>query len=109
MANTIKSRRSAKLRIIKHYSPTMSCPCGETDFNKLTIDHIKEGEGNIDRRVNGTSSGGCYNPHRFYMSIIKRGYPSIYQILCKKCNWDKNEKYLFSKNNKYKIRIYMEK
>lgn len=66
-----------------HYGRACAC-CGATE--NLTIDHIN-GDGSQHRReLYGDSQRGST---RFYIWLIKQGFPPGYQTLCHPCNASK--------------------
>ena len=79
IARKKKDKQQAKKIVFEHYGNVCSC-CGETEIMFLTIDHVNN-DGNKDRRINGT---------HIYKRIIKEGFPSHFQILCRNCNWGKH-------------------
>lgn len=66
-------------RVFAHYGGKCSC-CGECEPMFLTIDHINN-DGHIERKSGLYTSGS-----QFYRSIIQRGFPEEYQVLCFNCN-----------------------
>jgi len=77
----IARRCYAKLRtrIFDHYGPCVCCGEKRTEF--LTIDHI-ENNGGLWRKANPKHANG----NRFYLWIIRNGYPEDLQSLCWNCN-----------------------
>lgn len=77
-------RRALKLRVLTHYSggkePFCVC-CRETTNFFLTLDHINNG-GAEDRIKYGEGS-------TFYLSLVRRGFPEGFQVLCSNCNLGK--------------------
>jgi len=74
--------RRRKMRVLKHYGMTcVCCGCGLPDF--LQIDHI-DGGGTKHHRELGLG--------RFYLWLIKNGFPPGYQTLCGACNAAKRDK-----------------
>jgi len=74
------ARDKIRDNILVHYGDKCAC-CGEHRREFLTIDHINN-DGHRERKkldCRGYSGG-------FYHSIIKRGFPDHYQILCWNCN-----------------------
>ncbi len=71
-----KRSSERRLLIIKSYGSKCAC-CGENKLEFLSIDHVKGG-GRKERREKGVQS--------FYLSIVKRNFPSDYRILCHNCN-----------------------
>jgi 5-methylcytosine-specific restriction endonuclease McrA len=96
-------RQRLKQEVLDHYStlkgqkdwdgseiktPCCGC-CGETDLNKLEIDHIAGGGKAHRKSIYPCGAGG----HVFYHWLKKQGYPEGYQTLCNSCNdkkrrWD---------------------
>lgn len=73
--------RNIKLYIIKGYGSKCMC-CGESNPDKLTIDHIYS-DGNVERQ-NGLISTALYR------KLIKEKFPKDkYQLLCCNCNFSK--------------------
>lgn len=70
-------RVALRARILEHYGKVCVC-CRETCDMLLTIDHILN-DGAEDRRQNGKG-------YRFYESVIRRGFPDTFQVLCFNCN-----------------------
>ncbi len=71
--------------VLEHYSggePHCAC-CGETEFVFLALDHIND-DGYLERSQAGYSRAG------FWSGLIRRGFPSGYQVLCHNCNWAKS-------------------
>lgn len=77
-------QRRERQKVMEAYGNVCQC-CGISDPVFLTIDHIY-GDGRKDR-INGVSG----HKTRFYTSIINRGFPEEYQILCWNCNWAKSK------------------
>lgn len=77
----VKKYLNVRARVLEHYAfGKMECKCcGEQGIVFLTLDHIF-GDGAQERLK--------YGP-RFWRSIITRGFPPRYQILCMNCNWAK--------------------
>lgn len=75
-------RREERIRVIDHYSMgEMRCACcGENEMKFLSLDHIKGG-GYQERLKNPKT--------QLYRSIINRGFPAGFQILCHNCNMAK--------------------
>lgn len=70
-------RLKKKYEVFNHYGLKCLC-CGESDFDKLTIDHINGG-GKKHRKILG---GG----DRLYHWLIKNDFPKHFQTLCMNCN-----------------------
>ena len=73
-----RMRDKVRMKVLEHYGgipPKCAC-CGETHFEFLSIDHIN-GNGTKERRQYGS---------KLAYSLIRRGYPEGYQILCHNCN-----------------------
>ncbi len=74
-------RVQVKFDAIRAYSETSSCDICKTSFIEfLVIDHI-EGGGCRHRRELGN-----HGSHRFYLWLMKNGYPPGYRVLCHNCN-----------------------
>lgn len=84
--NKIQRDRHAKFKrlVFDGYGNKCYC-CGETEILFLNLDHINGG-GKQDRKKHGG------NQTNFLLSVIKRGFPNEYRILCYNCNLgrDKN-------------------
>jgi hypothetical protein len=96
-----KSREEAarrKLAVITHYTGGSllcmgwngrGCPSKCSDVRCLTIDHASGG-GRKHRASLSLPAGGG-----FYAWLIRKGYPSGYQVLCANCQlikkWEKHE------------------
>lgn len=72
-------RDATRKRVLDAYGGKCAC-CGTAYPEHLTIDHIVK-IGSIKRKENGEWGG------RFYLSLIKRGFPEGYRCLCWSCNW----------------------
>lgn len=59
------------------YGSQCEC-CGESERAFLVIDHVRGG-GNTERKRFSSVDA-------FYRSIIKRGFPDDYRVLCANCN-----------------------
>lgn len=70
-------RRKYKQQVIDAYGGKCAC-CGEATFEFLSLDHISN-DGAAQRRTSG--SGG-----RFYLKVIRDGFPRDLQLLCFNCN-----------------------
>ena len=73
-----RARDKIRLKVLKYYGgtpPKCKC-CGETQYEFLSIDHIKGG-GSKERKEHGS---------KFCYVLIRRGFPKGYQILCHNCN-----------------------
>jgi hypothetical protein len=80
----IRSRaytRSLKMQVIEGYGGKCAC-CGETKWQFLSADHVKE-SGADERRRLGKKT---VNSGSFYRKIIKEGFPSAYRLACYNCN-----------------------
>lgn len=77
-------RVRTKLRVLSQYGgvpPRCAC-CGESEVNFLTLDHTN-GDGAKERRSNpDMAKCGIYA----YLSVIRRGFPDGYRVLCWNCN-----------------------
>lgn len=72
-------RDGRKRQVIQHYGGKCAC-CGISEIEFLTMDHIVR-IGSKKRRENGDWG------NRFYLNIIRRGFPADYRCLCWNCNW----------------------
>lgn len=72
-------RDGRKKQVIDAYGGKCVC-CGVVELELLTIDHIVK-IGSKKRKENGESGD------RFYLKLIKAGFPSDYRCLCWNCNW----------------------
>lgn len=70
--------------VFAHYGAACAC-CGATD--DLTIDH-KAGDGAQHRQELFGDSQRC-GADRFYVWLIRQGFPAAYQTLCRACNISK--------------------
>lgn len=71
-------RDKVRMIVLTHYGgkpPKCKC-CGESHFEFLSIDHIN-GDGAKERRIYGS---------KLAYSLIRRGFPKGYRILCHNCN-----------------------
>jgi len=77
-----KYHRQMKERLFTHYSNGVpKCArCGITDLDILCIDHVNGG-GHQHRLRIGITSG-----YKFYLWLIREGYPDGFQVLCFNCN-----------------------
>lgn len=74
--------RGLRKQVMDHYGGKCTC-CGESQLEKLTIDHMDhDGKQHIKEIVGGYSD-------RFYRWIIKHNYPENLQCLCWNCNMGK--------------------
>lgn len=81
--NTIRYDR-IKTDVFNHYG--RECVfCGETRFDKLSIDHPND-DGGEHRRSLGMNCGGI----NFYIWLIQNDFPPGLQTLCISCNCRKN-------------------
>lgn len=71
-----------KTLVFNFYGNKCTC-CGESELSVLQIDHIKN-DGYKDLKY-GRRLGGTH----LYNEIVKRNFPSTYQILCANCNFSK--------------------
>jgi hypothetical protein len=78
----ISKKATTKKRdlIISHYGGECAC-CGEGEKRFLAIDH-KNGGGAKERAKVGWGT-------KFYIWVIKNGYPPHLQLLCHNCNMAK--------------------
>lgn len=81
-ANDLAKVRGAQLRetVIAHYGGRCVC-CGETHIEFLTLDHVNGDGAKMRREVHGSTAP------RFYLWVIRNGYPETIQVLCMNCNW----------------------
>lgn len=81
--------RYQKLRkiVLQHYGgdPPKCADCGCNIYEVLELDHINNDGAQERKRMRNSS--------HLYQEIIKKDYPSIYQVLCKNCNWLKFRNY----------------
>ena len=79
-AELAKVRRRIKLETIEADRGKCACErCGESDPDKLSIDHVHN-DGARHRREVGAGYG-------FYLWLRRRGYPQVdYRLLCYNCN-----------------------
>lgn len=82
--NDIKRRHKEekKMIIFNHYTGgkmqcMCECGCNVSHLKLLTIDHINS---------DGINDRPMYKGNKLLESIIERGFPPIYQILCYNCN-----------------------
>lgn len=69
--------------MLDHYGHKCNCEkCPETNEKFLTLDHI-----NNDGKIHHEKVGHTVP---VYKDVIKRGFPSTFQILCMNCNWAKS-------------------
>lgn len=81
--NYRKSRiQDLKREVAKGYGGHCKC-CGEDQIEFLTIDHIDRTSRHKDRKMNRRD---------FLASIIKKGFPKSFQVLCFNCNCAKQDK-----------------
>lgn len=72
------------LALVAYGGPICVC-CGETRFERLSLDHVN-GDGYLDRRkTKGGGSGANYR------ALYSAGFPDKhrYQVLCHNCNMEK--------------------
>ncbi len=84
--NQKRNSRRVTLRndIIHHYGTGSCAVCGETEFSKLSLDHINGG-GYRQMKDHGLVGASLYSWLR------TNGYPEGYQILCMRCNMAKGK------------------
>lgn len=75
-------RLQQKLTVFNHYTQNSlrcmcDCQCQEKNITMLTVDHINS-DGYLERRKQARAD--------YYSSIIRKGFPPTYQILCWNCN-----------------------
>ncbi len=75
----LKKQAENRAKIYEAYGGKCAC-CGEDNPKFLTVDHV-ESNGHAERK-----SGRYTNGSQFYNSIVKRNFPSDYQLLCYNCN-----------------------
>ena len=68
-----------RLPVLNHYGKICKC-CGEKTDELLTVDHIDNDGAEHRKQLNECS-------YKIYKDIIKKKYPSNFQILCMNCNW----------------------
>lgn len=72
--------RSLKRKILAAYGQKCVC-CGETKYEFLCLDHVRnDGARDRKRLGSGMTSGALYR------LIIRLKYPKKYQIMCHNCN-----------------------
>lgn len=77
-------RATVRARVLEHYGTACAC-CGGTE--RLTVDHL-DGNGGEHRREFSKHNLGSY---RFYLWLIREGFPPGYQVLCLPCNQSKGK------------------
>lgn len=78
-----KYEQKNKIKIIQKYGEKCVC-CGESRYEFLTIDHIKN-NGAEERKTTKQGTGG-----KLYRWLIKNNFPNDnYQLLCFNCNCSK--------------------
>lgn len=70
--------------VFSHYGRACAC-CGET--RNLTIDHVNGDGAEHRRKLYGDPNQGS---SRFYIWLIKQGFPAGVQTLCDRCNKSKS-------------------
>lgn len=74
-------RMKLKKQVFDHYGRMCAC-CGETEESFLTIEHVNN-DGAAHRKLLGNRQGA--GP-RLYLDIIRRGFPSDFEVACYNCN-----------------------
>lgn len=70
-----------RLKVLMAYGGACAC-CGEPELEFLEVDHVdNDGPGHLKQ-----PRGDSYTTYRY---LIRKGYPSGYQVLCGNCNWSK--------------------
>lgn len=72
--------------VYAHYGEHCAC-CGEPERMFLTIDHVNN-DGAVHRKTlkGKIGSGGS----SFFAWLVRSGFPSGFQTLCRNCNWGKH-------------------
>lgn len=70
-------------RVFDHYGRICGCCGAEED---LSIDHINGDGAEHREQLTGDRRRGSY---RFYLWLIRNGYPEGFQVLCRRCNHSK--------------------
>lgn len=76
-----KSFAKRKTQVYEHYGNKCAC-CDETEPKFLSIDHVN-GDGAKHRK---TLPGGGSSLRSLFVDIVRRGFPTEFQILCMNCN-----------------------
>jgi hypothetical protein len=76
-------RHHLKALIYSHYGNKCAC-CGETEEKFLSLDHVNN-DGYTLRKMRKHTQGT-----QFYVEIVKRNFPSEFQLLCMNCNFGKS-------------------
>jgi hypothetical protein len=72
-----------RIRAFQHYGGLRCACCGQDEFSFLSLDHIEDGAGNLERmEIFGKKYQGG---HHFYRNLRLRGFPPGYQVLCMNC------------------------
>lgn len=81
-----KIRTKIRVAVFAHYGEKCAC-CGENERLFLTIDHINN-DGAQHRRAMASlvGKGGT----AFFAWLVRSGFPSGFQTLCRNCNWGKH-------------------
>jgi hypothetical protein len=74
-----QTRERIKKQVFGNYGARCSC-CGETNLNKLTIDHILGAKDIVYKEAPRDGD-------KLYRWIIKKGHPNTFQVLCMNCNF----------------------
>ena len=78
-----KSKAASIERVLSHYGTTCAC-CGAVE--NLTIDHVNGDGAQHRQELYGDPQQGS---NRFYVWLIRQGFPAGYQTLCRRCNSSK--------------------
>jgi hypothetical protein len=81
-----KEKLDIKTEVMVHYSgqnPPKCARCCTTAISRLTIDHINNDGAEMRNRY-------PYQKRHMLRWLMKNGYPEGYQVLCKRCNREKN-------------------
>ena len=80
-----EKKTDLKFEVMSHYSgnnPPCCAKCCNTDISQLTIDHAFSDGAEMRRQY-------PYQKRHLLRWLKKKGYPEGYQVLCKKCNLEK--------------------
>ena len=83
-----QAKKRAKVReaVFAAYGGYVCACCGETERKFLTLDHINN-DGAADRiKIAGKRSAAGFPTYSF---LVRKGFPSGYQVLCMNCNYGK--------------------
>lgn len=84
-----KKNRANRLRVLLHYggdSPKCEC-CGESCIELLCLDHISGGGLQQKRLISPTIHPKDFGGSKFFLWIIRNGFPPGYRLLCWNCNF----------------------